>query len=76
MKIYVCVFIVACITLVFSYFAGVRIGDKKCRLDMAMQSGVVQSHAIKIMGDVNAETFNRGAGDIRDVLRKKWTIAE
>ena len=31
---------------------------------------------IKIQGVVNAEAVSRGVGDIRRVLREKYTIAE
>lgn len=67
---------VACAAIFFAYAAGVRLGREKCRADIAADAGVLQSKTIEIMGDVNAETFNTGLGDIRNVLREKYTIAE
>ena len=76
MKLYLFLFVAGAGAITFSYIAGVRLGREKCRVDVVSQSVAVQSQAIKIMGDINAEIFNNGTGDIRDVLRQKWTIAE
>ena len=76
MKDYLLIFMAVCAAMFFSYVAGMRVGREKCRVDVASQTGAIQSQAIKIMGDVNAETFNRGVGDIRRILHEKYTIAE
>ena len=76
MKLYLFLFVAGAGAIIFSYIAGVRLGREKCRTDVAAQSVAIQSQVIKIMGDINAETFNTGDGDIRDILRQKWTIAE
>ncbi|MBR2393141.1 MAG: hypothetical protein IKB05_01480 [Alphaproteobacteria bacterium] len=76
MKTYLFVFMAGVTAIFFSYVAGVRLGRQQCRADVAQQSGYVQSETIKIIGDVNAETFNRGVDDIRHVLHEKYTIAE
>lgn len=76
MKIYLCVFLAVGAAIFFSYVMGVRLGREKCRADLMAQSTTIQSQTIKIIGDVNAETFNRGTNDIRRVLREKYTIAE
>ena len=76
MKTYLFIFMAGCATIFFSYVAGVRMGCEKCRADIAADAGVLQSKSIEIMGAVNAETFNTGLGDIRNVLREKYTIAE
>ncbi len=76
MKTYLFIFMAGVTAIFFSYIAGVRLGRQQCRADAAQQSGYVQSETIKIIGDVNAETFNRGVDDIRHVLHEKYTIAE
>ena len=76
MKMYLFIFMAGCAAIFFSYVAGVRMGREKCRADTAVDTGLIQSKTIKIIEDVNAETFNRGLGDIRNVLREKYTIAE
>lgn len=76
MKVYLCVFMAGVTAIFFSYVAGVRVGREKCRADLVSQSATIQSQTIKIIGDVNAETFNRGVDDIRRVLYEKYTIAE
>lgn len=76
MKLYVFIFMAGVTAIFFSYVAGMRVGREKCRADMVNQSSAIQSQTIKIIGDVNAETFNRGVGDIRRILREKYTIAE
>ena len=76
MKLYVFIFMAGVTAIFFSYVAGMRVGREKCRTDMVNQSSAIQSQTIKIMGDVNAETFNHGVGDIRRILREKYTIAE
>ena len=76
MKLYLFLFAAAGVAMFFSYVTGVRMGREKCRGDIATQSGAIQSETIKIMGDVNAESLNRGVDDIRRVLYEKYTIAE
>ena len=76
MKIYLYVFVAVGTAIFFSYVMGLRVEREKCRADLMVQSANIQSQIIKIMGDVNAEAFNRGADDIRRVLYEKYTIAE
>lgn len=76
MKSFLFMFMAGVTAIFFSYVAGVRVGREKCRADVAGQSSAIQSQTIKIMGDINAETFNRGVGDIRRILREQYTIAE
>ena len=76
MKTYLFLCVAGVGAILFSYVVGMRVGREKCRVEVASQSVAIQSQTIKIMGDVNAETFNRGVGDIRRVLHEKYTIAE
>lgn len=76
MKTYLFVFMAGATAIFFSYVAGVRMGREKCRTDVVQNMGAIQSETIKIMGNINAETFNTGVRDIRRVLYEKYTIAE
>lgn len=76
MKTYLFIFMAGVTAIFFSYIAGVRVGREKCRADLVSQSATIQSQTIKLIGDVNAETFNRGVDDIRRVLYEKYSIAE
>ncbi len=62
--------------IVFVYFAGERAGRLKCVKKQTESEMVQQSQIVKLQGDVNEETFNRGVADIRRVLREKYTITE
>lgn len=59
-----------------AYLVGGRVASEKCR--GAVADGIVaqQTELIKIQEVVNAEAVSRGVGDIRRVLREKYTIAE
>lgn len=76
MKVYLFIFVAGVTAIFFSYAAGMRVGREKCRTDVVGQASAIQSQIIKIKGDINAETFNRGVADIRRVLHEKYTIAE
>lgn len=69
-------FLAVFIAICFSYFFGVRYGAVRAGRECVHAQQINQSNIIKLQGVVNAEAFNRGVGDIRDVLRKKYTIAE
>ena len=74
MRIYICIALVCAIFFVF--LVGKYVGNANCRTETVIKQQNVQSEIIKKIGDVNAETFSRGVGDIRRVLREKYTIAE
>ena len=76
MKTYLFIFVAGVTAIFFSYVAGVWVGNEKCRADTIVQAGVIQSETIKIIRNVNAETFNTATGDVRRFLREKYTIAE
>lgn len=63
-----------------AYWTGGRIGMEKCRAEMANAANAniiaTQNEIIKIKGEINAETFNTGVSDIRQQLRKNWTIRD
>ena len=59
-----------------AYIAGGRVATEKCRGMMVGDIAAKQMEIIKIQEDINAEAVSRGLGDIRRVLREKYTIAE
>ena len=59
-----------------AYLAGGRAALEKCRGAVADDIVAQQAELIKIQEVVNAEAVSRGVGDIRRVLREKYTIAE
>lgn len=62
--------------LICVYIFGIHSGYQKCNVKFATQTNNQQSHVIEIQRKVNAEVFNRGVSDIRNVLRQKYTIAD
>ena len=58
------------------YIFGIYSGYQKCNAKVATQTYKQQSHVIEIQRKVNAEVFNRGVDDIRNVLHRKYTIAD
>lgn len=73
-KIYLLV--VGLIIVMCVYFFGMYSGYQKCKVKIADQTHNQQSEIIKIQRKVNAETFNSGLDDIRDVLHQKYTIQD
>lgn len=61
--------------LICIYVFGIYSGYQKCNAKVATQANNQQSHVIEIQRKVNAEVFNRGVNDIRNVLLQKYTIA-
>ena len=62
--------------LICDYIFGMYAGYQKCNAKFATQTNNQQSHVIEIQRKVNAEVFNRGVNDIRNVLYRKYTIAD
>lgn len=78
MRLYFCALI--CMAVGASYFAGRTVGAAECRARIAAQNAdaVAAAHTVIIEKErkIDAETYRMGAGDIRRVLREKYTIAE
>lgn len=72
------IYIVAAIFAAFFafYYAGVRIGRERCHADNAVRGVEIQNQTIETMERINAEAYNTGVADIRDVLRAKYTISQ
>ena len=75
MKKYLMILVAICIAIFLVYWAGVRVGVEKCSSNALLNSARVQSQIIMLKRDVDAETFSRGVGDIRRILRERYTIA-
>lgn len=73
-KLYVLLFV--CAVVCGAYFAGGRAAKERCMAGYGADTVVQQAQIIKIQGDINAEAYNRNTGDIRRVLRERYTIAE
>ena len=62
--------------LICVYIFGMYAGYQKCNAKVATQTNNQQLHVIEIQRKVNAEVFNRGVNDIRNVLYRKYTIQD
>ena len=67
---------VGLIIMLCIYFFGIYAGYQKCKTKITVQTHNQQSEIIEIQRKVNAETFNSGLDDIRDVLYQKYTIKD
>lgn len=72
--IYFFIFSLAVLLIVF--FTGVQVGQGRVVKKMFEHEIKNQMQIFKIQENVNAETFNRGTDDIRNSLRKKYSIAD
>jgi gas vesicle protein len=79
-KIYLFAAIAVVAAVIAAYWSGGRVGTEKCRAEIAQMSEVAQIAAqnqiTQTKGKINAETFNTGASDIRNRLRKHYTIKD
>lgn len=66
---------------VFSaYWAGGRVGDSRCRAELAIAQVAIQTQTqnkiIEIKREINAETYNTTGAGVRRMLREKYTIRD
>lgn len=64
------------LVVLMAYLGGRAAGIADCRVRVAASNQDIQMQIIQKQGEINAETLNRGARDIRRVLCEKYTIAE
>ena len=76
MKLYLLVAAVAAVFVIGVYYAGFTSGHQRCQKKITENNTQMQNEIIKIQGVVNAETYRRGAADIRRRLYEKYTITE
>ena len=69
--------IIAVCAMVFgAYFFGARIAHEKCVADGANAQTNDIINNVNMVRVANEKTFHTGVRDIRNILRRKYTIAE
>lgn len=58
------------------YLCGRSVGMARCRADIAHRSVQTQIQIIKQSEDINETVLRTNLGDIRRVMRERYTIAE
>ena len=76
MKLYLFLAAVTSVFVFGIYYSGYNNGRQKCRVQFNENITQQQANVIKIQGEVHETLRNSGGGDIRRVLREKYTIAE
>ena len=76
MKLYLCLLMAVVIAIFFAYFAGGRVANERCRAQINAGTLARQTELVNLQGGLDVEVLNRGVGDIRRILHKKYTIAE
>lgn len=64
------------IAIFFAYFAGGRVANERCSAQINAGALAQQTELVNLQGGLDVEVLNRGVGDIRRILHKKYTIAE
>lgn len=73
-KIYfICLFV---LLLFLAYWAGFNLGSERAKRTAIETNSEQQIHVLKIQEKVNEEISSRGVSDIRDSLRKNYSITE
>lgn len=73
-KVYLLIMI--CGTVAFAYLIGGALGQAKCQEKIAQTNSYVSQQKLLIKEKINAEVYNVGVNDIRNILRTKYTIAD
>lgn len=68
--------IAVCAMFFGAYFFGVRIAREKCVADGANAQTNEIINNVKLLRGANEKTVHTSVRDIRDILRRKYTIAE
>lgn len=75
-----CFWAFVCIALCGAFFIGRQLGAEKCRADYLKQSNAEMlensKQSLKLVEATNEKVYSTAVSDIRDILRKKYTIAE
>lgn len=73
-------FIFLSAVIIGAFFVGKNIGKANCKAEYSIKQNLETKNnakkIIKITEVVNEKAYNTGVADIRDILRKKYTIAE
>lgn len=73
-KLYLIFILIVILTFVF--VSGLYTGKQQCQLTVSSDVAQQQSEIIEIQRNINAKTLNSNVGNIRNVLRQKYTIAD
>ena len=76
MKLYLGIAGFVLVIFFLTYFIGVRDGKNMCVMRVSDNIAQQQTHLINLQETINAETVRSNTGDIRRILREKYTIAE
>ncbi len=60
----------------FAYFFGALRGRDKCIKQIATETATISQQQNTKKEKINAEIYRTGAGNIRNILRTKYTIAD
>lgn len=73
-------FIFISVVIIGAFFIGKSVGKANCKADYSIkQEQQIKNNAketIRITEVLNEKVYTTGVADIRDILRKKYTIAE
>ena len=64
------------IMIIGAFWAGGRITHEKCMVATAQSQNTEITNSIKMQRNINEKVLNTGVRDIRDILRREYTIAE
>lgn len=64
------------VMVLLAFVAGRSVGAARCRANVATQSAQAQIQIIKQTEKINENVLRTNLGDIRRVMREKYTIAE
>ncbi len=73
-------FIFLSAVIIGAFFVGKNVGKANCKAEYSIKQNLETKNTakkiIKITEVVNEKVYNTDTADIRDVLRKKYTIAD
>lgn len=64
------------IMIIGAFWAGGRIAHEKCITTTAQSQNTEISNSINMQRNINEKVLNTGVRDIRDILRREYTIRE
>ncbi len=76
MKLYIFIFAVILAAIFFAYVIGKKIESAECRANYSIAALEQSNKNSEIKKVINVQVLSVGLGDIRNILREKYTIAE
>jgi len=68
--------IIICAIIFGAYFYGVNIERAKCKIKFLQQQNQTQEQIVIKQRNIHETVYKTGVGDIRIILRDKYTIAD